>query len=108
MPQIRAYSPQTSVALKLLGSQIRLARTRRRMTVEELAERVGVSAPTVRQIERGGPTVGAGVMFEAAVILGVPLFDEQPAAVGREARRVSTELALLPKRARKPAVNNDF
>jgi len=108
MEHLRAYSPRTIEALRLLGSRIRLARQRRRMTVEELAERVGVSQATMRRIEQGSPTVRAGGMFEAAAVLGVPLFDEDPRRVGLETRQVATELALLPRSVRKPAISDDF
>ncbi len=92
----------------LLGSRIRIARTRRHMTVEELAERVGVTHTTIRGIERGSLSVKVGVVFEAASVLGVALFDEDAARVGLEARRVASELALLPRRVRRPVVDDDF
>jgi transcriptional regulator with XRE-family HTH domain len=108
MKRSRTYSPRTLDALRLLGQRIRLARKRRNMTVEELAERVGASHTTVRQIERGSPTVGIGVCFEAASILGVALFDEDHARVRLEARQVDSDLALLPKAVRKRRVDDDF
>lgn len=94
--------------MRLLGGRIRLARTQRRMTVEELAERVGVTHTTVRRIERGSLSVKVGSAFEAASVLGVPLFDEDPGRVGLEARRLASDLALLPRRVRKPVVDDDF
>ena len=78
------------------------------MTIEELGERVGASHSTIRQIERGSPSARVGVAFEAASILGIPLFDEDPVRVGLEARRVSSDLALLPKRIHKVPADNDF
>lgn len=94
--------------MRLLGGRIRLARMRRQMTVQELGERVGVTHTTIRRIERGHLGVQVGIVFETASVLGVALFDEDPARVGLETRQVAADLALLPKRARRPVVDDDF
>ena len=78
MKTLRTYSPLTMEAARLLGARIRAARRERRWTVDELAERVGVAHPTIRKIERGDPTVGLGPAFEAAALLGIPLFGDDP------------------------------
>lgn len=102
-------SPAVDEALQILGTSIREARLRRRWTLDQLAERVGVSRPTIIKAERGDPTVAAGTLFEAAVIVGVPLFgasDDERARYGQLKR---AELALLPTAARVPrAVDDDF
>ncbi|MHB1860616.1 MAG: helix-turn-helix transcriptional regulator [Solirubrobacteraceae bacterium] len=94
--------------MRLLGDRVRLARTRRRMTVDELAERVGVTHTTIRRVERGSLSVTVGIAFEAASVLSVALFDEDPARVALEIRQVASDLALLPRRVRSPAVDDDF
>lgn len=78
------------------------------MSVEELAERVGVNHQTIRKVERGDLTVGLGPAFEAAAILGVPLFDPDPERRDLEFGRMRDRLAVLPQRARRPKVTNDF
>jgi transcriptional regulator with XRE-family HTH domain len=99
----------TVQAARLLGARVRLARRERRWTVEELAERVGVTHVTMRKVERGDLTVGLGVAFEAAAVLGVPLFHEDPARRTLEAGRVDDRLAVLPALVRKPTeVHDDF
>src|ERR1700730_7686517 len=102
MKRVRTYSPVTSEAARLLGARVRLARRERRWTVQELAERVGVTHVTIRKVERGDLTVGLGVAFEAAAVLGVPLFHEDPSRRSLEAARVDDRLALLPQLVRKP------
>jgi transcriptional regulator with XRE-family HTH domain len=87
-------------AARLLGSRVRLARNGRRLTVAELAERIGVSRVTVQKIERGDPTVALGTAFEAATLLGVTLFHEEPERRRLEADRVNDMLALLPASVR--------
>lgn len=109
MAPTRTYSPVATDAAKLLGARIRVARSERRWTLEELSERVGVSAKTMRKIERGDLGVGIGLVFEAAAVVGVPLFHDDADRRSLERGRVDDRLALLPQRVRKPMrVDNDF
>jgi transcriptional regulator with XRE-family HTH domain len=99
----------TLEAARLLGARVQLARRERRWTLQELAERVGVTHVTMRKVERGDLTVGLGVAFEAAAVLGVPLFHEDRARRALEAGRVEDRLAVLPALVRKPAeIDDDF
>jgi transcriptional regulator with XRE-family HTH domain len=103
------YSPLTKEAARLLGARIRLGRKERRWTVRQLAERVGITEGTMRKIERGNPSVGLGATLEAAVLVGVTLFDEDPVRRALERGRVEDRLALLPARTREPrSRDNDF
>jgi transcriptional regulator with XRE-family HTH domain len=112
MPRIehRAYSRPTLEALALLGKLILLARKQRRMTAAELAERTGISRSTLQRIERGDPKVEVGIMFEAATLVGVPLFDAGPGRLSDKIERIDDKLALLPKAIHKPdiKVNDAF
>jgi transcriptional regulator with XRE-family HTH domain len=109
MKRTRTYSPATIQAAQLLGARIRLTRRERRWTLQELAERVGVTHVTMRKVERGDLTVALGIAFEAAAVLGVPLFDADPSRRALEAGRVDDRLAVLPQLVRKPAeVDDDF
>lgn len=101
---------QTTDAAATLGALIAAGRRERRWTAAELAERVGVSAPTLRKVERGDPSVALGTYFEAAVLVGVPLFSadrEQQAALSDVA---ALRLAVLPARVRRSAddISDDF
>jgi len=63
----------------------------------------------MRKVERGDLTVGMGVAFEAAVIVGVPLFHEDTSRRALEITRVDDRLALLPQRVRQRVkVDDDF
>jgi transcriptional regulator with XRE-family HTH domain len=104
-----AYSPQAEAAAKLLGEQVRLGRLERRWTVEELAERVGANHGTIRKVERGDLTVGLGPALEAAVLVGVPLFNSAPDGLGPALHNVQASLAMIPSRAKRPReVDVDF
>ncbi len=99
----------TVEAARLLGARVRLARRERHWTLQELAERVGVTHVTMRKVERGDLTVGLGVAFEAAAVLGVPLFHEDRARRALEAGRVEDRLAVLPVLVRKRTeIDDDF
>lgn len=101
MKRTRTYSPATQEAARLLGRQVREARLERRWTLSDLAERLGVNYATAKKVEEGDLSVGLGVAFEAATLLGVPLFSEDRRRRGLEAARIDDRLALLPKRARR-------
>ena len=96
----RPYSRQTLEAVTLLGAQVRLARIERGWTIEELAERVGATHVTIRRVERGNPRVAVGVAFEAASLVGVPLFHPDHERRELEEAWVANRLALLPSRVR--------
>lgn len=52
--------PQTQEILTQMGEQIRLARLRRHLSVELVAERAGISRMTLSNIEKGSPSVAIG------------------------------------------------
>jgi transcriptional regulator with XRE-family HTH domain len=106
----RTYARQTREAVVLLGQLIRTARIERQLSVQALAERVGVSRDLMQRIELGDPRVGLGVAFEAATVVGVPLFTAEPSRLAAERARQDEKLRLLPKavRRRGEAVKDDF
>ena len=102
-------SPLAVEAARLLGARVRLARRERRWTLQELADRAGVTAVTMGKVERGDPSVRLGIAFEAAALTGVPLFDPDPARRRLEAELVEDRLAVLPQLVRRPVeVDDDF
>lgn len=52
-PSTRTYSRYSRDAARLLGLMLRVARIERQLTVEELAERAGVSRGLVYRAEEG-------------------------------------------------------
>lgn len=53
--------PQTEIILAQMGEQIKLARLRRKLSAELVAERAGISRATLWSIEKGSPTVAIGM-----------------------------------------------
>lgn len=102
------YVPATLEATRLLGSLISVARRERRWTLRDMAERLDVTVSTVRKVERGDPSVKLGTAFEAAAVLGIPLFGGRESR-RREAARAADRLALLPTSVRAPRkIDDDF
>lgn len=48
-------------ALKQMGEQIKLARKRRHLSMQDIAERATVTRLTVSKVEQGDPTVSMGI-----------------------------------------------
>ena len=46
-----------------MGENIKLARKRRKLTSIQVAERAGIDRGTLREIERGNPSVSMGAYF---------------------------------------------
>ena len=108
---IRAQSRVAREAVQLLGAAIKAHRLDRRVTAQELADRAGVSRDLVSRAERGDASCSVGAMFELAVLMEVPLFDDVSGRRVPEALdRYRRELTLLPRAARRVAhtVNDDF
>ena len=89
---------------------MRLGRKQRRMSETELAERVGMSRTTLRQIEKGDAKVEIGLVFEAAVLVGVDLFIPDVSTLSPQIDRLNDKLALLPQAVRRPSIEikDDF
>lgn len=62
--------PKALVALERLGSNLALARKRRRESLRAWAARLGVSVSTLTRLEKGDPGVGMGVYAAALWLLG--------------------------------------
>lgn len=63
--------PAWQKLLSNLGENLRLARLRRKLSTEQVAERAGISRPTLVQIEKGEPTVAMGNYVKVLAVLGL-------------------------------------
>ena len=62
--------PQTQDILTQMGKQIKLARLRRDLPVEMVADRAGISRTTLWSVEKGSPTVAMGTYAAVLHALG--------------------------------------
>lgn len=108
--QTRTYSRYSREAVIVLGQLIRINRIERKLSVAQLAERVGASRDLMQRIEQGDPRCGIGLVFEAAAIVGVPLFEEDRSRLTMRMAEQKEKLRLLPKSIRKKTtvVKDDF
>ena len=74
--------PQTADILKTLGEQIKLARLRRNLSVELVAERAGISRTTLWNVEKGSPSVAIGIY--AAVLHALNRMDKDLLLVAKD------------------------
>lgn len=95
--QKRAYARYTLEGIALLGKMIRHGRKQRQMTQHELANRLGIARSTLQRVEQGDPKVEIGIMFEAAALVGVKLFDSDEKGVKTLSERMDDRIAVLPK-----------
>jgi len=63
--------PRTKKILMELGENIKLARLRRKLSSEQLAERANISRPTLLAIEKGSPSVSIGSYLLVLQVLGL-------------------------------------
>jgi transcriptional regulator with XRE-family HTH domain len=85
------YIDSIESALALLGSRLRNARLARNEPMALFAERIGVSVPTLREMERGSQTVQIGFWLKAFWALGrldeiAPLLAERESLIERARR----------------------
>jgi transcriptional regulator with XRE-family HTH domain len=94
-------------ALSRLGSRIRLARTRRKLRQEDLAQRIDRARATVVAIERGSPNTEIGAYASALWALG--LLDEldlvADPGLDRDGQALTFSVADKRVRPRRPLDN---
>lgn len=93
--------PETQEILTTVGEQIKNARLRRRLSVELVAERAGISRATLWSVEKGTPSVAMGTY--AAVLHALNGMDRDLLLVAKddELGRKLQDLSL-PVRMRAP------
>lgn len=108
---VRTYSRYAREAVTLLGSLIRINRIERKLSVQALADRVGISRDMMQRIEQGDPRCGIGLVIEAATIVGVALFEADSSnTLTMHIKEQEDKLRLLPKAIHKTraVVKDDF
>lgn len=97
-----AVMPETQKILETMGEQIKMARLRRNLAIELVAERAGISRATLWAVEKGSPTVAIGTY--AAVLHALGGMDKDFALVAKDdafGRRLQDLNLTAPKRAKR-------
>lgn len=94
----------------MLGKQIKLERKQRKWSEKNLAERIGISRATLQKIESGEMTCAIGLVFEAAALVGINLFEQDRVPLAVRIEQANDKIALLPQRikAKSKVVDDDF
>lgn len=113
MPRVSkiAESPPSAVdkALKRLGENIRTARLRRRLRLDDVAERMGISRFALSEVEKGKPTSAVAAYVGALWALGLLDQLEEVADPDRDEEGKTLERARSPKTARsRTTLDNEF
>lgn len=94
------FPPKLRRNLSKLGSDIALARRKRKLTVNMMVERIGTSRDTYRRVERGDPSVSMGVYAMALFVLGLSDSLAEIADVRKDDAGLLLDTERLPKRVR--------
>lgn len=99
--------PQTEKILEQMGEQIKLARLRRKLSAELVAERAGISRATLWSIEKGSPSVAMGMY--AATLHALNGMDKDLLLIAKddEFGRKLQDLELLTRK-RAPKESGDY
>ena len=93
--------PRLTKILEGLGEDIKLARLRRKLSVEQVAERAGISRSTLWQIEKGLPRVSMGYYAQVLFVLGLEKNLSGVADDDQLGRKLQDAEILVKKRAPK-------
>ncbi len=99
--------PKTREMLERMGEQVKLARLRRKLSAQLVAERAGISRQTLNAIEKGSSTVSIGSY--AAVLHALNNLDTDLLLIAKddELGRKLQDLDL-PTRKRAPKKGNSY
>ncbi|MEA1910654.1 MAG: helix-turn-helix transcriptional regulator [Spirochaetota bacterium] len=93
--------PKALDTLIILGENIKTARLRRKISMEQIAERAGISRATVWAVEKGSPSVAMGTYIQILFVLGLDKDLLQVAADDELGRKLQDAELLTKRRAPK-------
>lgn len=98
--------PKTQSILNTMGEQIKMARLRRKLSVDLVSERAGISRASLWSVEKGSPSVSMGIY--AAVLHALNNMDKDLLLIAKDddLGRKLQDLDL-PVRKRSPKKQGD-
>jgi len=92
-----AGHPEADEMVRAVGASIRAARKRRRLTLQELGERTGVSVSMLSMLERGVASPSIGTLVSVSSALGLhmaQLFQDRSAQPPSPVRRLADQVTV--------------
>lgn len=96
-------------AIKHVGANIKIARLRRNLTIQDLADKIGTGPRAISNAEKGNLTTG--IWIYAAILWALDLLEQLESLANPSMDPEGQQLARLkePKRARqRKDIDNDF
>jgi hypothetical protein len=104
---LKAVPYQVEHSLKKLGADLKTARLRRNLTLEEVAQKIGAGRFVVADAEKGKPSTGIAIY--AAMLWVYGMIDRFGEIADPSTDAEGTTLSLTRGRARRPGkLDNDF
>jgi len=108
-----AFYPAQKRLLTALGERLRLARLRRKLTIDIACQRAGISRMTLFRAEAGSPAIALGTLLRILAVLGLDadleliarddragrLLQDQALPVRRRRARARAEIPVSKERA---------
>jgi transcriptional regulator with XRE-family HTH domain len=94
-----AFYPAQKRLLTALGERLRLARLRRKLTIDIACQRAGISRMTLFRAEAGSPAIALGTLLRILAVLGIEADLELIARDDRAGRLLQDQ--ALPVRRRR-------
>jgi transcriptional regulator with XRE-family HTH domain len=101
MKRSQILTPRSARLLEGLGERIKLARLRRKLSTEQVAERAGISRATLWQVEKGSATPSMGAYFMVLFTMGMEKDFEKLAQDDELGRKMQDAALITKKRAPK-------
>lgn len=95
--------------IKRLGSNLRTARVRRNLTIEEMAQKIGTGSRAIADAEKGKPSTG--IVVYAALLWALDLLDQMEVVAdpAKDQEGLTRALSREPEMARhRGEKDNDF
>lgn len=101
-----AIPSQLIALIEKIGSNIQVARKRRRMTQKELATRVFCSIATINRLEKGDGGVSLNILCQVLWVLGIEDQLSDLASPERDSAGLQEDLQRIPKKIKRPTEHN--
>lgn len=93
--------PKERRILVTLGENLKLARRRRKLTSEQVAERANISRSTLWHVEKGSDHISIGIYLQVFSVLGLIEDFKQLAAEDTLGRKLQDAKLITKKRIKK-------